>query len=358
MTKLNRRHVLAALGAGVLGAGAINARHAFAQASAQTIGERLTQARQDGKVSGLHALLVSQGRTLVFEYYGRDGYESFAPDVLHDLRSVTKSVVVLLYGIALAAGKVPPPEAKLYDQFPEYADLGKLPGRERITVRHVLSMTLGLEWDELTTSFGDNSNQAMEGAPDRFRFILERPIVDEPGVRWTYCGGATALLGRMIAKGTGEELLAYARRVLFDPLEFGPAEWLNGSDGEPLSAAGLRVLPRDLLKIGQLVLAGGAWNGRQIVPSDWMKRVTTPAIAIERGYSYGYHWYVGAMIAGTPPRPHHWWGGIGWGGQCVSVLPTLDLVLAINCGNHSQSRIEQRRIISALHTEVVLPSYV
>jgi CubicO group peptidase (beta-lactamase class C family) len=311
-------------------------------------------------VSGVHALVVSQGRTLVFDYYGRDLNESFAPDVLHDLRSVTKSVVVLLYGIALAAGKVPPPEAKLYDQFPEYADLGKQPGRDRITVQHVLSMTLGLEWDELTASYGDlrNSDQAMEAAPDRFRFILERPIVGEPGVTWTYCGGATMLLGRMIAKGTGEELLAYARRVLFDPLDFGPAVWTNGIDGETHAAAGLRLLPRDLLKIGQLVLAGGAWNGRQIVPSDWMKRVTTPAIAIERGYSYGYHWYVGAVIAGTPPRPHQWWGGIGWGGQCVSVLPTLDLVLAINCGNHDKSRVEQRRIISALLTEIVLPSFV
>ena len=75
-------------------------------------------------------------------------------------------------------------------------------------------------------------------------------------------------------------------------------------------------------------------------------------------YSYGYHWYVGEVIAGTPPRSHHWVGGIGWGGQCVSVLPTLDLVLAINCGNYHKSRMEQLRIISALLTEIVLPSFV
>jgi CubicO group peptidase (beta-lactamase class C family) len=355
MTNLNRRHVLAALGAGV-----IHARHAFAKASLQAIGERLTQAQHDGRVSGLHALLVSQGRTLVFEYYARGENESFAPDVLHDLRSVTKSLVVLVYGIALAAGKVPPPEAKLYDQFPEYADLGKQPGRERLTVQHALSMTLGLEWDELTISYGDprNSDQAMEAAPDRFRFILERPIVDEPGVTWTYCGGATALLGRMIAKGTREELLAYARRVLFGPLDFGPAEWTKGHDGEPHSASGLRLVPRDMLKVGQLVLAGGAWNGSQIVPSDWMKRVTTPAAAIEPGYSYGYHWYLGESMAGTPPRSHHWVAGIGWGGQCLFVLPTLDLVLAINSGNHNKPFTEQRRIIRALLTEIVLPSFV
>ena len=114
-------------------------------------------------MSGLHALLVSQGRKPVFEYYARGENESFAPDVLHDLRSVSKSVVALLYGIALAAGKVAPPEAKLYDQFPEYADLGKQSGRERLTVQHVLSMTLSLEWDELEIPYGDlrNSDQAM-----------------------------------------------------------------------------------------------------------------------------------------------------------------------------------------------------
>ena len=107
----------------------------------------------------------------------------FGPDVPHDLRSVSKSVVGLAYGIALAAGKVPPPEAKLYEQFPEYSDLASQPGRDRLTIHHVLSMTLGLDWDELTIPYGDprNAENAMEAAPDRYRFILERPIVGEPG---------------------------------------------------------------------------------------------------------------------------------------------------------------------------------
>jgi len=131
--------------------------------------------------------------------------------------------------------KVPPPQARRYDQSPEYSGLAKQPGRDRITVEHGLSTTLGLEWDELTIPFGDlhNSVAAMEAAPDRLRFVLERPIVGEPGAKWVYCGGATALLGRLIAKGTGEDLLAYARRILFGPLDFGLAEWTNGNDGEP-----------------------------------------------------------------------------------------------------------------------------
>jgi CubicO group peptidase (beta-lactamase class C family) len=281
----------------------------------------------------------------------------FAPDVLHDLRSVSKSVVGLVSGIALATGKVPPPEAKLYDQFPEYPDLAAQPGRDRLTMHHVLSMTLGLEWDELTIPYGDlrNSENAMEAAPDRFRFILERSIVGEPGAKWTYCGGATALLGRLIAKGTGEPLLAYCRRVLFDPLDFGPAEWTTGRDGEPHTASGLRLLPRDLLKIGQLVLAGGMWNGKEIVPPDWVKRVTTPVVVIDRGRSYGYHWYMGD---GVPLLPQHWVGGIGWGGQRLFAFPALDLVVAMNCGNYRKAGMEQSRVAIAVLNDIVLPSFL
>jgi CubicO group peptidase (beta-lactamase class C family) len=296
----------------------------------------------------------------VFEYYGRGEHETFAPGALHELRSVSKSVIGLVYGNALAVGKVPPPQARLYDQFPEYSDLAKQPGRERLAVQHVLSMTLGLEWDELTIPFGDprNSGNAIEAASDRFRFILERPVVSEPGVTWTYCGGATVLLGRIIGKGIGEDVLAYTRRALFDPLDFGPVEWARNKDGERDCAAGLSLLPSDMLKVGQLALAGGIWNGRQIIPTDWIKRVTTPTVAIERDVSYGYHWYVGEVIAGTPPRPHHWIGGIGWGGQALLFLPILNLVIAVNCGNHNKSLTEQRSITRALLTDVVLPSFV
>ena len=363
-TGLDRRHFHAALGAGLA-----MQRSAVAQPALPDIAARLAQAEQVGSVSGLHALLVSQHGKLAFEHYGRGpdelwgepiGRVTFAPDVLHDLRSVSKSVVGLVYGIALAAGKVPPPEAKLYDQFPEYPDLAQQPGRDRLTIHHVLSMTLGLDWDELTIPYGDprNSENAMELAPDRYRYILERPIVGEPGVKWTYCGGATALLGRLIAKGTGQALHDYCRHALFDPLGFGPSEWTKGNDGEPHAASGLRLLPRDLLKVGELVLAGGAWNGRQVVPSDWVMRATTPVVGNVFSASYGYQWYLGDFAAGTPPRPIHWRGGIGWGGQRLTVYSPIDLVVAMNCGNYAKSGVEQSRIVRVVLAEIVVPSFV
>ena len=365
MVALDRRHLLIALGAGLM----TPSSRASAQDVSREISERLTEAERNGKVDGLHVLLVSQRGSLVFEHYGQGqdiawgqplGNVVFGPDFLHDLRSVSKSVVGLVYGIALATGKVPPPEAKLYEQFPQYLDLAGEPGRERLTMHHVLSMTLGLEWDELTYPYGDprNSENGMENAPDRFRFILDRPIAREPGTHWTYCGGATALLGRLIARGTGQPLLDYCRSVLFDPLQFGPAEWTKGKDGEPHTASGLRLLPRDLIKIGQLVQAGGAWNGQQIVPADWVKRITTPVVAISEARSYGYHWYIGNGGAGSPPQARHWVGGIGWGGQNLMVIPENDLVIVIHCGNYGKPLDQQIAVNSTVVTDVVMPSFV
>ncbi|MBR0874769.1 serine hydrolase [Bradyrhizobium tropiciagri] len=364
---LDRRCVLTGLGASLIVPSA-----ALAAPSPDEIGRRLADAERAGRIGGLHALLISRGGTLLLEHYGKGDDESeikgelhdvaFAADVPHDLRSVSKSVVGLAYGIALADGKVPPPEARLYEQFPEYADIARQSGRDRITIHHLLSMTLGLDWDELTIPYGSdlrNSEIAMEAAPDRFRFILERPIVAEPGTVWTYCGGATALLGHLISKGTGEALLPYCRRVLFDPLGFGAVDWAKGRrDGEYRAASGLRLLPRDLLKIGELVRAGGAWTDRQVVPRDWLKRSVTPAAVSSVGFRYGYHWYLGAALATALPRPEPWIGGIGWGGQRLYVFPALDLVVAQVCGNYDKPAAEQRRINDAILNDVVLPGFV
>jgi CubicO group peptidase (beta-lactamase class C family) len=177
-------------------------------------------------------------------------------------------------------------------------------------------------------------------------------------VHWTYCGGATALLGSLIARGTGETLPAYCHRVLFGPMGFGPIAWSKGNDGEYRAASGLRLLPRDLLKIGELLRGRGVWNGEQILPRDWGKRVMTPAVVIADGRRYGYHWYLGASVATGSPNPQPWLGGIGWGGQRLYVFPALDLVVAQHCGNYGKPGREQLRINEAIIGEVVLPSFV
>jgi len=336
---IDRRSLLTALGATLMTSTAI--RRADAQPAWE---QRLAELERSGRVFGLHALLVWQGAKTVFEHYGEGedqswgrplGRVTFGPTVLHDLRSVSKSVVSCVYGIALAQGKVPTPETKLSAAFPQYADLLQQPDRDKLTVGHVLSMTVDMDWDELTIPYGDlrNSENAMEAAPDRYRYVLERPILGPPGVKWTYNGGCTTLLARLIADGTGTKLHAYARRVLFDPLGFGPSEWTVSKDGNEVAASGLRLLPRDMLKVGRLVLSGGAWEGKQVVPADWLERATTAVVRMPDGRGYGYQWYTGAFTDAAHPQPLPWIAGIGWGGQRLYIIPKLDLVIGINCGN-------------------------
>jgi CubicO group peptidase (beta-lactamase class C family) len=312
---------------------------------APDLAARLDEAVNSGAASGVHGIVVVRDGRLALERYYRGADErrgdplgavEFGPDVLHDLRSVSKSIVGLLYGIALADGKVPAPAANLLAQFPEYPDLAADPQRAAWTIGNVLTMTLGTEWDE-QMSYADprNSEVAMDRAPDRYRFVLERPIVAPPGTRWIYCGGATALLGRLIARGTGRTLQEYARTALFDPLGIGPTDWIVDSSDTAIAASGLRMRPRDLARIGQLVLDGGTHDGRQLVPAAWLTQALTPHVVIGGPMRYGYQWYLGALATGAGAPAARFDGAIGNGGQRLYVLPERKLAVAITAGNYN-----------------------
>ena len=163
------------------------------------VGEKLDDAVRRNEFANLHAVVVVRDGKLVLERYyeGLDerrgsrplGTVKFGPGVKHDLRSVTKSIVGLLYGMALADGMVADLDQPLVDQFPAYGDLAADPKRRRMTVFHALSMTLGTEWNEnLPYTDPRNSETAMDRATDRYRYVLERPFVAQPGSRWNYNG--------------------------------------------------------------------------------------------------------------------------------------------------------------------------
>ncbi|MFF5079263.1 serine hydrolase domain-containing protein [Actinoplanes sp. NPDC000266] len=303
--------------------------------------ERLDEALSGGLLDGLHGVVVIQGGRTVLEHYGagRDfswatdlGVVQFGPDVLHDLRSVTKSVTSLLYGVALGEGLVPAPEEPLLRYFPY------CPGAE-LTVEHALTMSLGLEWrEDPPYDSPANAEIAMEMAADRYRFILERPIVASPGERWSYCGGATALLGKLIADGTGLTLPEYGAEKLFAPLGIKNFGWLTGADGVPSAASGLRLSPRDLARIGGLILTGG----RGIVPQSWIETMLRPRFTTGWGLDYGYQWYVGDRFVAA----------MGNGGQRLVVAPGLELVAAIVTGNYD--RPDQARVPTTLLDDVII----
>ena len=207
----------------------------------------------------------------------------------------------MIYGIALGEGLVPGLDESLVAQFPQYPDLAADPQRQKITIRNTLSMKMGTEWNEdLPYTDPNNSEIAMELSADRYRFILDRPMVNKPGDRWTYNGGATAAIGYLIRKGTGKRISYYAEQKLFKPLGIEKVDWVSGRDGWPSTASGLRLTTHDLARIGTLILNGGKWNGRQIVPADWLNQSFTPARQPERR-----HPLRSVLVAGAGRRPAH-----------------------------------------------------
>lgn len=302
--------------------------------------EQLSAALAANELSGLHATVVALDGERVAEAYfaGEDerwgspiGLIEHGPQTLHDTRSITKSIVGLLYGIALDEGIVPELEAPILGLFPQYADLRDGSAREAITVADVMTMQMGTEWDEsLPYSDPRNSEIAMELADDRYRFVLDRPMAAEPGTVWTYNGGAVALLAHLISQGAGMEIDDYARSRLFEPLGISDFEWVRGADGVPSAASGLRLTARDLATIGVLLAQDGRYANRQIVPSAWLEASFRPQVSIMDGFDYGLLWYIARGPSGDAIVI-----ASGNGGQRLTVQPAAGFVVATFAGNYN-----------------------
>jgi CubicO group peptidase (beta-lactamase class C family) len=243
----------------------------------------------------------------------------------HDLQSITKSVVALLVGIALDRGLITKNDVPILALFPELADLREA-SRDRITLRDLLTMTAGLRWP--WKPYLSMARQ-MDAARDPYRFVLEQPVVNEPGTTWHYNNGSAELAGAIVSKVTGRPLDQFAKETLFDPLGIADWEWGRMTSGDPGASWGLRLRPRDLAKIGQLVLDHGTWHEQQIVSAAWIREMTAPQITTQAG-SYGYFWWLGRETING--RDIDWVGGLGWGGQCLYVVPSLDLIVVVTAG--------------------------
>lgn len=310
------------------------------KAEPHALDSKIEQAFKAGELKGLHSVMVIHKGTILAETYftgkdqrwGRDlGERQHRADTLHDLRSVTKSIVSLLYGIALSEGKVPPLKANLLAQFPQYADLQKENIRNTMQVGHALTMKMGTKWNEdLPYTDPANSEIAMEYAKDRYRFVLDRPMVKEPGTYWVYNGGAVALIAKLIADGTGVTLDDYANEKLFKPLGITKYEWVRGSDNIPSAASGLRLRLPDMAKIGTMIANGGTFKGQRIVSKAWLQASFTPHSQLRTGLRYGYFWW----LAPEKAKPG-WVAGFGNGGQRLMVFPEKDLILAVFAGRYN-----------------------
>lgn len=342
----------------------------WAIASPDSVGMNTAQlctlaARLAHRSTAVHSVVVARHGKLVFEQYfagydqpwGQpDGQYEFAATIRHDMRSVSKSVTSLLVGIAIDRKLIAGVDEPVLKFFPDYATV-KQPGWDAITIRHLLTMSSGFKWDEARAwTDPKNDEPRLVTEPDPLGYVLSRPIAAPPDTLWTYSGGSTELLGNIVERVSKQSLEAFAREALFQPLGITDVEWKAYKNGKIAAAAGLRLRPRDAAKIGQLVLSRGQWNGRQVVPADWIAQSITPrfqAVGLFGGtLFYGYQWWMGRSLAGS--KEIKWVGAFGWGGQRIFIVPGLDLVMMTTAAQYGQPK-EGLAAIDIL-SNIVIPS--
>ena len=309
--------------------------------------------------ANVHAVLVARAGKLVFERYFRGSDEingrredsvTFDADRLHNTKSVSKSVASIALGIAIDRGLIRSVDESILSFFPELSDL-RSPEKDRLRLVHALTMTMGLKWVEaVPDNEGNNDEERMHMAPDPCRYVLSLPATASPGQGFFYNTGALTLVSAIVRKATGRPLDEFARAMLFEPLGISDFEWIRVK-GDADAGGGLRLRPRDMAKIGQLVLAGGRWNGRQIVSKAWIDASTTPRTEASRTYSYGYLWWLGhSPFKG---REVYWPAGLGRGGQSIRVVPELDLVVVVTAGYYQDYSPEAFQVQSGVFKDVL-----
>jgi CubicO group peptidase (beta-lactamase class C family) len=259
-------------------------------------------------------LVVRDGRLVLEEYF----YGSERDD-LELTMSVTKSVVSLLVGVAIDERLIESVDVPILTFFPtrrrDAAD-----GWEDVTLEHVLTMSTGAEWPA----------EAAEGgflAPtDRFSGVLERPIGASPGSRFDYVGLNVELLSGVIETATGVNADVYAEDALFGPMGVKEYDWSSMKwEGHPLMAGALKLRPRDMARIGQLVLNGGTWDGQRVVSEEWVERSTSTQIEEAPGRGYGYLWWTGTYEFDGRPVDAVFASGLG--SNYIMILPEYDMVV-------------------------------
>jgi CubicO group peptidase (beta-lactamase class C family) len=269
-------------------------------------------------VSRVRALLVARhGRLVVEQYFG--GADS---TTRFDVRSVTKSIVSALTGLALARGLLPSLTATVgaYIGAPDTLDRSD----SAVTLAQLLTMTSGYQWNETT----GNDYSLWVTSPNRVQFLLDRAQTGPPGP-FVYNSAAVHLLGVLVQRATGVSLSAFADSALFAPAGITSAVWEPLDSGTVNGGSGIALTGRDLLRYAQLVLQGGRSGERQIIPADWVRTITAPhfpwrtTVGPQGNVTYGYLWWV------TDGPPVHAFFAWGYGGQFIYIAPDLDLVAVV-----------------------------
>ena len=287
-----------------------------------------------GDSARLATTLRSHDRSGPYNYFNDWWHPYYRRGELHTLQSVTKTITSIIIGAATTRGDFPSLDTRVLSFF-DSGEVANVDDRKRrLTIRHLLTMTAGLDWDE-ARPYGDTANTAiqLEASYDWVDFAIDRPMAEDPGALFAYNSGASQILAHVFARATGTDVEEYAAMHVFQPLGIRDWYWKRTPAGVPDTEGGLYMRADDLARLWQLFLLGGEWNGRRIVSEQWVRESVTPAIAVgnpQNRVAYGYKWW---LYPNPLDDQQTLWAGNGFGGQFPIAVPGHDLILVLNAWN-------------------------
>ena len=290
---------------------------------------------------GITSVVVAQHGKLVYERYFNGG----ARDTLNDIRSASKSVTALLAGAAIDRGLIANAQAKIYSSFPDKPTRQPLDARKQaFTLEDLLTMSSLWECDD-DNQFSSGNEERMYVSEDWLQFALDLPIkgfapwmkkpAESPyGRAFSYCTAGAFVAGAVVERATHLHLDAFAAEALEKPLGIGAVHWNFSPDGIAMGGGGTRYRSRDLAKLGELLIDGGRWNGRQVISKEWIAATTTPHAQAREDAEYGYLlWRFHFPVDGKDTAV---WAMSGNGGNYVFALPEQQLVAVVTSTAYNQ----------------------
>ena len=302
--------------------------HVSDAALSETMISQASQSILDGTYTGIDSLVIVRNGVLVHEVYSR----GFA-GTPHDRRSATKSITSLLVGIAIDQGHVASVGDPVLPYIHGYASFDNWDDRKNnLSVQDLLTMSTGLDCDDWRSSTGNEANMYRQS--DWVKFILDLPMVTDPGTEFSYCTGGVVVLGAIIAHASALPTEEFAEANLFGPLGISNNRWEFTPSGRVDTGGHIRMTSRDMAKIGELVLRRGHWDGTQIVSDTWIDESTGYHLTINANDDYGYLWWRRTI---GPADELDTVYASGNGGQFIFVIPDVNMIVIFNGTNYNSS---------------------
>lgn len=321
--------------------------------------QQLDSLIQKGEFKNITSLLIARNGKLIYEKY----YNGFTDSSLHDTRSATKTITGILTGIAIDKKFIPSEKTTVFHYFIDKKPIQNPDDRKnKISVEDLLTMSSLLECDD-DNQFSSGNEERMYLTEDYIRFALNLPIKGFPafipkpnespyGRSWSYCTAGVVLLGGVIERASKLKLDVFAKKYLFEPLGITNAKWQITPMGMPMPGGGLALKSRDYIKLGQLYLNKGEWNGKQIISKEWIDKSVSPKANARENVDYGYLWWLQKFGKTENEHPAYYMAGNG--GNKIAVFADLNMVVVItsNWYGTGKAHAQSEKILS----EYIIPA--